>query len=81
MKYPTFGRKTAQEHAAVAGTAPNVPDDIAHDTSKHEHGAPELVSDSSVACQATTVEQLAEKDSRWYAYFLTKDFYIVLLLG
>ncbi|KAI9676156.1 MAG: hypothetical protein M1817_000901 [Caeruleum heppii] len=27
------------------------------------------------------VEALAQKDKRWFAYFLTRDFYIVLVLG
>ena len=41
------------------------------------HGAPEVIGIEG----ERTVEEIEESKKGWFAYFKTKDFYIVLLLG
>ncbi|KAI9804450.1 MAG: hypothetical protein M1825_001349 [Sarcosagium campestre] len=38
-------------------------------------------STATEAPPATTVEELEQRDKRWYAYFLTRDFWSILALG
>ena len=45
---------------------------------------PELeagVSDEHQTGQQQSVEEMDRKDTHWYAYFKTRDFYLILLLG
>ena len=41
------------------------------------HGAPEMITMEG----GTTVEEIEESKKGWFAYFQTRDFYIVLILG
>lgn len=42
------------------------------------HGTPNIIEDSATA---TAVEDVDESKKGWAAYFRTRDFYIVLVLG
>ena len=46
--------------------------------SSPKHGTPNIIEDSTTA---TTVEDVDESKKGWTAYFRTRDFYIVLVLG
>ncbi|KAI9825109.1 MAG: hypothetical protein M1832_001429 [Thelocarpon impressellum] len=49
---------------------------------KAGHGAPEVVEvNGSNNGPGSTVEELAARDKSWYAYFKTRDFWMVLVLG
>ncbi|KAI9794141.1 MAG: hypothetical protein M1833_000453 [Piccolia ochrophora] len=48
------------------------------------HGTPEVLGDSATGQGGpaeTTIEELEQKNKRWYAYFTTADFWIILVLG
>ena len=47
------------------------------------HGSPELVARSSgrTTGETETIEEAISTERRWYAYFTTKEFYLILLLG
>ena len=91
MDSPAPTSKTSTEGAGVAiETAKSPTDkDSSHGSAKGSaHGAPEVVEVTGdhggvggEGQEVWRVEQLAARDKRWYAYFLTRDFYIVLALG
>ena len=45
------------------------------------HGAPEVTGVDEDTAAVTTVEVLEASKKGWFAYFKTRDFYIVLVLG
>ena len=45
------------------------------------HGAPEVTGINQDTAAVTTVEEVQASKKGWFAYFKTRDFYIVLLLG
>ena len=46
------------------------------------HGAPEIVYTAAAnRVEGFTAEEIDESKKGWFAYFRTKDFYVVLLLG
>lgn len=52
--------------------------------SSPQHGAPELISvtnDGGYGQPERTVDDIEGRKRGWFAYFKTKDFYIVLVLG
>ncbi|KAI9852581.1 MAG: hypothetical protein M1838_000235 [Thelocarpon superellum] len=84
--------KTAEPNAVAVGAV-----GAASETSSDQgaHGAPEVVAVGPDGAAAgvgpdnaggggngsTTVEELEQRDQAWYAYFKTKDFWMVLALG
>ncbi|KAI9871085.1 MAG: hypothetical protein M1830_003328, partial [Pleopsidium flavum] len=52
-------------------------------SSSPTHGAPELldINNGNGYGEGRTVEEIEESKRGWFAYFKTKDFYIVLILG
>jgi hypothetical protein len=95
MRFPSlpFGRKPTAKPDPIGGVSTPANTDgsapALSSAAKNEHRAPHVVAvdgsdnDRSLA-QPRPVEDYIEqnpKNKRWYAYYLTRDFYFVLLLG
>ena len=78
MEY--YDGKGAPERVLPAGG-----DDVAVPTctSPIDHSAPELirVNDGSQTDAITTIDEIEESKKGWFAYFGTRNFWIVLVLG
>ena len=70
------GKTNIAEHHAPADVEAPSPSSV-------EHGAPEIVGFTNDIPEGavTTVEELEKSKQGWLAYFQTRDFYIVLVLG
>ena len=45
------------------------------------HGAPEVAGGNGIDGAGPSVEEIDNSRRGWFAYFKTRDFYIVLILG
>ncbi|KAI4237812.1 MAG: hypothetical protein L6R40_005837 [Gallowayella cf. fulva] len=72
------GKSDVTEHYAPAPAGKDSP--TSSDV-RPAHAAPELAGLHDDATATTTVEEVEASKKGWFAYFKTRDFYIVLLLG
>ncbi|KAI9810153.1 MAG: hypothetical protein M1827_006679 [Pycnora praestabilis] len=88
MTYPaattTVGKADGEGPIPIETTASTVDDEPPTSASAQKHGQPELIGTSDGDYgngEQTTVEDLERKSGGWFAYFRTRGFYIVLVLG
>ncbi|KAL8682604.1 MAG: hypothetical protein Q9186_001377 [Xanthomendoza sp. 1 TL-2023] len=72
------GKSGATEHYTPAPAGKDSPNST---EVRPVHGAPEVTGINEDAAAVTTIEEVEASKKGWFAYFKTRDFYIVLLLG
>ncbi|KAL8691547.1 MAG: hypothetical protein Q9224_004154, partial [Gallowayella concinna] len=72
------GKSGATEHYTPAPAGKDSPNST---EVRPVHGVPEVTGINEDAAAVTTIEEVEASKKGWFAYFKTRDFYIVLLLG
>ena len=88
-KLPFSRNPTGEANSISGGPASAGATPVQSTATKNEHGAPQVVAvdgitNNGATAQPGPVEEYIErnpKNKRWYAYYLTRDFYYVLALG
>ena len=78
-------KENSEKHAVEATTTANDVHASSSSTPSPKHGPPEIIGiHDGVAGHTegvTTVEEIEESKKGWFAYFKTRNFYIVLITG